>query len=227
LFDSSVRPKDQRVSDFTDTLFDIPEIPRSGSAKGKHLNDLRDAVIKSAQAEGYAVGIEQGRSEGLSIGAAEGEAQALVLAAQEREKMLEAFAAELATIAAQAVEAIPAWCELAEEALTVRVTEICRRVLERELELDRSTILDIVREGMKEVTHSRTARLRVNPLDFHTVSKYRDDLLAATRSLESIDVISDSSVTGGCVIETDGGTIGASVEAQLEVVLGRAIEEAA
>src|ERR1019366_2662249 len=97
----------------------------------------------------------------------------------------------------------------------------------RELELDRSTILEIVRSGMLEVTHSRTARLRVNPLDAHTLMKYRDELLASTRSLSSIEVIADPAVSGGCIIETDGGTVGASVETQLEVVLGHATEEAA
>ena len=80
---------------------------------------------------------------------------------------------------------------------------------------------------MLEVTHSRTARLRVNPLDAHTVLQYRDELLAATRSLESIEVIADPAVSGGCVIETDGGTVGASIETQLEVVHGRATQEAA
>jgi flagellar biosynthesis/type III secretory pathway protein FliH len=227
LSDTTVRPKDQRVSPFLDTLFDVPELPRSGSHQSKHLNDLRDSVIKSAQIEGYAIGLEQGHTEGFGIGNAEGFAQALIIAEQERDIMLQAFKAELESIAAEARAAIPAWCELAEQALTERVATICSRIIARELQLDRSTILEIVREGMLEVTHSRTARLRVNPLDAHTVMKYRDELLAATRSLDSLEVLADPAVSGGCVIETDGGTIGASVETQLEVVLGHATEEAA
>ncbi|MHB8635273.1 MAG: FliH/SctL family protein [Fimbriimonadaceae bacterium] len=225
--ETAVRPKNQAVSAFTDALFDVPEIRRTGSQHSKHLNDLRDAVIKSAQIEGYAVGLEQGRSEGFDVGSSEGLAQALILAERERAQMLKGFNAELEAVVAEAKAAIPKWCEMAEMALTQRVAEICGRIIARELELDRSTILDIVREGMLEVTHARTARLRVNPLDAHTVMKYRDELLASTRSLESIEVLADPSVTGGCVIETDGGTVGASVENQLEVVLGRATQEAA
>lgn len=225
--DTALWPKSHQVSAFTDTLFDVPEIRRSGSQQSKHLNDLRDSVVKSAQIEGYAVGLEQGRSEGFGVGSAEGRAEALILAERERYVMLDTFKAELSVVVEQAKAAVPAWCEVAEQALTERVTEICRRIIARELELDRSTILDIVREGMAEVTHARTARLRVNPLDAHTVMKYRDDLLASTRSLESIEVLADPAVTGGCVIETDGGTVGASVETQLEVVHGRAVEEAA
>ena len=227
MFETAVRPKEQRVSAFTDTLFDIPEIPRTGTQRGKHLNDLRDAVIKSAQAEGYAIGLEQGHAEGFAVGVAEGEAQALIIAEQARAKMLAAFGGELNAVIDQARAAVPAWCEMAEEALTDRAVEICRRIIARELELDRSTILEIVRDGMLEVTHSRTARLRVNPLDAHTVLQHKEQLLAATRSLDSIDVISDPAITGGCIIETDGGTIGASIETQLEVVHGRATQEAA
>ena len=225
--DTSLRPRSQQVSAFTDTLFDVPEIARSGSQQSKHLNDLRDAVIKSAQMEGYAVGLEQGHTEGFGIGAAEGQAQPLILAERERETMLHILKAELESVVDQARAAIPTWCEMAEQALTERVAEICSRIIARELELDRSTILEIVRSGMLEVTHSRTARLRVNPLDAHTLMKYRDELLASTRSLSSIEVIADPAVSGGCIIETDGGTVGASVETQLEVVLGHATEEAA
>ena len=177
--------------------------------------------------EGYAVGLEQGHTEGFGVGAAEGQAQALILAERERETMLRLLKAELESVVDQARAAIPTWCEMAEQALTERVAEICSRIIARELELDRSTILEIVRAGMLEVTHSRTARLRVNPLDAHTLMKYRDELLASTRSLSSIEVIADPAVSGGCIIETDGGTVGASVETQLEVVLGHATEEAA
>lgn len=226
MFETAVRPQSQRVSAFIDTLFDVPEIPKAGK-RGQHLNDLRDAVIKSAQADGFAIGLEQGHAEGFGVGVAEGQAQALIIAEQERMRMLSAFAAELNQVAQQARASIPQWCEMAEAALTERAIEICRRILCRELELDRSTIIDIVREGMTEVTHSRSARLRVNPLDAHLVSQHKDELLAATRSLESIEIIADPGVTGGCVIETDGGTVGASVEAQLEVIHTRAIQEAA
>ena len=91
--DTAVRPKDQCVSAFTDTLFDVPEIRRNGGQQSKHLNDLRDAVVKSAQSEGYAVGLAQGHSEGFSVGVAEGHAQAMIIAEKERTKMLGAFKA--------------------------------------------------------------------------------------------------------------------------------------
>src|SRR5579863_5291967 len=159
--DTSVRPKDQRVSPFLDTLFDIPELPRNRSHQSKHLNDLRDSVIKSAQLDGYAIGMEQGHTEGFAVGNAEGQAQALILAERERDIMLRWFKAELESVIEQAKAAIPAWCEMAEQALTERVDKICSRIIARELQLDRSTILEIVREGMLEVTHSRTARLKI------------------------------------------------------------------
>ena len=47
-------------------MFDVPEIARGGSSQGKHLNDLRDAVIKSAQGEGYAD--QRGKQENDLVG---------------------------------------------------------------------------------------------------------------------------------------------------------------
>lgn len=224
---ANIKPKDTATTSFKEALFDIPEIPRNSGQKTQHLNDLRNAVIKSAQVEGYAVGIEQGRSEGFAVGYAEGETQALILAQTAREAMLQQFAAELGAIGQQVRAAIPAWCHLAEEGLTDRVIQICRQVLSRELELDRNSVLEIVQTAMLDVTHSRSAKVRVNPLDAHLVMKHKDQLLIATRTLEAIDVVADPLVAGGCIIETEGGTVGASIEAQLEVLEGRLEREAA
>ncbi len=184
LYNAAIQPSDQKVSPFIDTLFDIPEIPRSKGHQAKHLNDLRDAVVKSAQLEGYAVGIEQGRAEGYAVGTAEGEAQASVLAERERAVMLQNFKEELTIILAKASASIPAWCEMAEQAMTDRVSDLSKRILLRELELDRSTIVEMVREAMLSVSHGRVARLRVNPADAHVVMQYQDEFCAAVRSLE-------------------------------------------
>jgi flagellar assembly protein FliH len=227
LSNAAIQPQGKRVTSFMDALFDIPEIPRTGTHQTKHLNDLRDAVVKSAQLEGYAVGLEQGRTEGYAVGTAEGEAQALVEAELQRNAMLDELSQELAIIVAEASAAIPAWCEMAEQAMTDRVSEICRRVLLRELELDRNSIVEMVREAMQSVTHGRTARLRVNPADAHVLMKHCDELRASVRSLENIEIVSDSSVIGGCVIETDGGSVGGSIECKLEVLDRRLDEEAA
>jgi flagellar biosynthesis/type III secretory pathway protein FliH len=59
------------------------------------------------------------------------------------------------------------------------------------------------------------------------VMQYRDELRASVRSLEEIEVIPDASVSGGCIIETDGGVVGGSIETKLEVVERRLTEEAA
>jgi flagellar biosynthesis/type III secretory pathway protein FliH len=60
------------------------------------------------------------------------------------------------------------------------------------------------------------ARIRVNPFDVESLNASKEDLMALSTSLRSLEIVDDSAILGGCIIETDGGVVDASVDAQLQ-----------
>lgn len=220
-----VKDKSKAVTAFSTALFDVPDVPTS--PKITHLNDMRAEARRQGHAEGYATGLEQGNAEGQELGYANGMQQAREMAAQERAVMFEKLALEIEAVLRSAKQAIPEWCRQAEEELTTRVTDICREILMRELELDRSSVLTVVSKAMSVVTHSREARIRVNPADYQLLMEHREELTAAARSIDGVTIVPDSNVSGGCTIDTDGGSVEASHEARLRVIETRLKEDAA
>ncbi len=76
------------------------------------------------------------------------------------------------------------------------------------------------------MTHSRHARIRLNPFDGAILQNHRTELLAASGSLRDIELVDDPTIVGGCVIETEGGLVDATTETRLEL-LSTTLEEAA
>ncbi|HLC42298.1 MAG TPA: FliH/SctL family protein [Methylomirabilota bacterium] len=99
--------------------------------------------------------------------------------------------------------------------LTVLLT---KKVIHRELQLDRSTIVGIVRAALERVSAvDREVTLRVHPDDAEVLAKHRTDLLSGLDKIPGIRFEADASITpGGCLVETASGLIDARLETQLE-----------
>lgn len=175
-----------------------------GSSRGAR----KDVVRGENFQRGYAEGFEQGVEEGRQAGMAEFERSHSVL--------LEAFAAELQARADQIDVAFEAWCHSLENPLAEMAAAIAARIVARELQTDPAVILEITRAAIVDVTHATTARIRLNPFDSPTVRERAADLQMASASLRSVEVVDDPAILGGCVIETDGGSVDARVEAMID-----------
>lgn len=99
--------------------------------------------------------------------------------------------------------------------LTVLLT---KKVIQRELQLDKSTIVGIVRAALERVgAADREVTLRVYPKDAELLAKHRTDLLDGLDRIPGVRFEADASITpGGCLVETASGLIDARLETQLE-----------
>lgn len=174
-----------------------------GSAKGAK----RDIVRTENYQRGHAEGFEQGRIDGELAARAEFEDAHRELIAQ--------FAADLQARADLLDTAFTAWCESLESPLAELAAGVAARIVARELKTDPETILAIARTAITEITHATSARIKVNPFDAPVIREYAADLQAASASLRSVEIVDDPSILGGCMIETDGGSIDARVEAMI------------
>ena len=94
--------------------------------------------------------------------------------------------------------------------------QAAKKIVGREIELDRNTIVDIISNKLKSVAQHKCVTIYVNQSDLTLLDKNRPRLKEVLENVEALSVQAREDVeTGGCIIETEGGIINnASLEAQ-------------
>jgi flagellar assembly protein FliH len=160
---------------------------------------------------------EEGRKEGLAAGreAAETEkanaVKRMLGAAEAMEGFRERMMADL------------------EGELVELVLAAASKVVAAEVETNPQVALNLVKAGLKHVSQSRWARIRVNPDDLELIEEHRPKILEENLDLTKVDLTPDSSVArGGCLITTEAEEIDNSLEtrlAGLNLTLERVLRE--
>lgn len=102
---------------------------------------------------------------------------------------------------------------------------IAEKILDQELELRPELVVDMVRSAMKRLRDRERLRVSVNPRDFEQVRSARDDLIGAVDGVRKLEVVEDRRVDpGGCVIESQNGTLDARIRTQVAEIT-RALED--
>ena len=229
LSNANVLPGDFAVQPFSSLLptvkaTDIQVALRQegrGGRTAREIDKLRQESMNAGYDAGYAKGLELGMAEGHQAAYAD----AYQNAKSEEDRLsairLASFQSDLEQTVASVLSAMEEWTMLTEEKVTNIVIDICRAILTQELAQSRESVLGVVRKAIGEVTHSESARIRINPFDAESMQAHRDSLISAAQSIRNLEFVEDRSITGGCVIETDGGIVDATLEGQL----GRLQEE--
>jgi flagellar assembly protein FliH len=187
---------------------------RTGGKAGRTAAELA-RLREEAESVGYKDGIERGFREGIERGIAQAHQLAYEEAAAEHAKTLAQFQAELGSVIESIQSALYEWCEQSEAEMAVLATDIARRVINAEMAIGRDAVLAMVKDGLREVTFARHARIRINPFDLPTLQEAKGELLACASSLRDIEFVEDPAILTGCVIETDGGIVDATADAKL------------
>ena len=131
-----------------------------------------------------------------------------------REDALEQFNSLLLEAAEVRKESLQA----AEKELLALSIKIAEKIIGRELERDPETLLDIVEAALENARQKQNIVIRVNSNDLALVQDNLDRLKASSRS-HFVDVAVDPRVEqGGCLIESEVGTVDARLETQLKVL---------
>ncbi len=99
--------------------------------------------------------------------------------------------------------------------LSVRLAE---KIIGKELAKDNRTIIKIVSTALQNARQKERITIRVNPLDMQIVQN-ESDLFKSNAQTKFIDFIADPRVEkGGCLIESEVGTVDARLETQFRVL---------
>lgn len=169
----------------------------SASARARELlrkaQEEADAILQKARDEG-----EQEKKQGYEAGYQEGLAQTTELLAKARleyEQFVRSAHKDLLDLAFKVAE----------------------KIIGRQLEVDETTVLDIVSQAMKSVRQSRELTIRVHPDDAKVLRKNEEALIEKLGRQRVIDIMEDKKVQkGGCIIESEIGIVEAQLQTQLE-----------
>lgn len=200
-------------------LLSEPTAVRKKISKADRLRHSLQAMKQAAREEGYESGrlegLASGRAEGRTLGISEGKNEADQEYRAKLTARFEQLETELAEMAGGVQGALDEFSARVEHKLHELALEIAVKVIGQELASNPLATLSIVRSTLSEVKLSANARIRIAPFQAETLREHREALLTACRSLREIEIVEDDSITGGCVIETDGGTIDGTVSGQL------------
>lgn len=88
-----------------------------------------------------------------------------------------------------------------------------KKIVNKEIELSESTIVDIVSGNLKAVAQHKKVTIYVNPQDLEVMEKNRNKLKDLFESLEVLSIRPKNDVQlGGCIIETEAGIINAQLD---------------
>ena len=97
--------------------------------------------------------------------------------------------------------------------------EIAKKIIKREVVIDEELILTLVKVALDRVADQALITIRVNPKDYHAIERHHTSRPDAGALNETMKLIEDPLIgRGGCVIETDSGTIDARIEEQLREI---------
>jgi flagellar assembly protein FliH len=103
----------------------------------------------------------------------------------------------------------------AEIQLVELALEIAKKIVGREVSIDREIALTLVKVSLKRLNVRASAQVHLNPDDFAFVQAHREKL----DFHGSIEIMEDRSVSvGGCLIRTETGDIDARIESQFDEV---------
>ena len=96
--------------------------------------------------------------------------------------------------------------------------KIAEKILGRELQHDKEAVVDIVATALRQARRNEMIVLRVNPTDLPVIEQHRQRFEQAGRN-QFLDIVPDPAVSvGGCMIESESGSIDAQLETQLRVL---------
>ncbi len=190
--------------------------------------DRAREIVQAALAQAKTITIETEKAAyhaGFQRGYADGERNATgtvnLLAGAERE----ALRSDVADFLERAEQARrQAWAVIEPQAIDL-IFALCKQVLKQEIEVSRTAALEIIRNAIRRVSDHGTLRVKVSPDDLDMARSHRGELESLLDGNAQIEIVADRRIgAGGCVVETESGSIDARIETQTANI-GEALEQ--
>jgi flagellar biosynthesis/type III secretory pathway protein FliH len=162
--------------------------------------------VSEMEKEAYGKGFAEGQKAGMEVGESMGET------------LLKQYSSDL-----DALNRLRKELFSTSEKEVIRLSlEVARKIIKREVAIDDELILTLVKVALNRVADQTLITIRVNPRDYQSIERHRTAGIGVADNAavsESVKLVEDPLIArGGCVIETESGTIDARVEEQLREI---------
>lgn len=160
---------------------------------------IREAAWQEGHSTGYQLGLQRGKEESVADYAA----------------LQDGLRTEIQSLVDQIGSA---WVDLwnkQEQAMLGLVLDISRQVVKTEITQNREVILELVKNCLRRVTDKENVRIRLSFADSENVKALKNDLMMTIDGLRGLEIVEDRRINeGGCIIETNAGSIDARIPTQ-------------
>ncbi len=164
---------------------------------------VKEAEMRQAEIEheAYQKGYDAGREVGFKRGQAE----------------VRRLIDRLGTIVGQAIDVREDIIAASEKQMVDMILLIARKVIKDEVVERKEVVLNNIREALRRIKDRDRVDIRVNFADLELTTAHKDELIKMMESLRKVNIYEDSRIDrGGCIIETDVGSIDARISTQLK-----------
>jgi len=164
---------------------------------------------KAIEAKGFNEGFSSGREDGFKEGK------------DEVNRLID----RLHTIVEKTMEKRQEILSETEQQIVDLVLLMSRKVVKVISETQKNVVSSNVIQALKKVKGRGDVTIRVNMLDVELTTEHIKDFIARCEGVKNITVVEDVSVDkGGCIIETDFGSIDARISSQLHELEQKVVE---
>jgi flagellar assembly protein FliH len=200
---------------FQRVRYDGDESNCSDLASGFVKNETRPNRNASSDDRFDVQAYQKGVNDGLEKGTKEGEKAGFELAAKKLEPLLDSLQQgllQLSNLRQDTYQRIEK--EVVELALA-----IARRIICREIEVDKEVVVCVAREALSQVKDPGNIKIKLNPSDLEFINQTKYQLSELIGDINNVTLEAEEGIqSGGCLIETNLGEIDARVETQLQAV---------
>lgn len=190
---SATGPKGAMVPEMAE-----PEVRRAADRLLQQAQERSGLIEREAYEKGYAHGEQAG----------------MELATKKAEALLERYISSLTQLGRTRNDVL---LQLEKDVVKLAAA-IAKKIIHREIQADPEIILTMVRIALSRVGEKSLVNVRLNPVDFKFVADNKARL-GTPSELAGITLIEDHSIArGGCLLDTEAGSIDARVDEQLREI---------
>lgn len=165
----------------------------------KQMTDKTDNLEKEAYEKGFAQGEEAGRE----------------LGAQRFDSAIKSFTEALKDLRTLQEE----WYQESEPQLMELVLAIARTVIQREVEADKSIVLNIIQSALRAVTDRERITMKVHPSDLEFARQHKKEMIEEIEGVEKLIFEADEGIVrGSAEIESSQGIVDCGIEKHMQEV---------
>lgn len=180
-----------------------------------------ELIYEEARKEGFKAGFE----EGMNAGKEAGRKEALEISRREFSEQ----AANLRNLLLELVDSIQSdrnhLIARARQELLALAVAIAAKITRRQIEVDEGIVIENLKKAIEYVSSRSRVVIRLNPADASRL-KTLDPQLSKDlfEGFSEVRFVEDSSIQpGGCIVQTEGGTIDADIKTQIDSITNQLV----